>query len=527
MTALASTLVHFLWQGTIGALLLAGGNLLLRRAGPRYAAACATLAAMLAVSGATYAELARRTTAAKTGIPTASSAAPAIRATPVARAISERLTVRIPRLPPPAERVVVLCWLAGVAALSARLLGGWAAVARQARRSVAAVPDVWQARLPRLAARLSVHRPVRLLTSALVEAPAALGILRPVILLPASAFTALTAAELEAILAHELAHIRRHDFLVNLLQSAAETLLFYHPAVWWVSHRIRVERENACDDLAVAATGDAALYARALVGLEETRTSAPRLAAAATGGSLLRRVARLFPGKPPAADRLPPSIAAVLALVAIALIGAAAHVTPLTPEPAAAFWGAVPDAVPEPRATPRPAVAAPAAKPKPKPAKAASAEPAAPAKETEPKDAGGPPRLTTGQLIAFRIHGVTPEFVEEVRALGFQGLSADELVSMRIHGVTPEFVREIRAEELGDLDVEKLLSFRIHGVTPEFVREVRALGYSGASGDDLVAMRIHGVTPDDIRKMNRKFGRKLSVDDLVGARIHGIKGDDR
>src|SRR5262249_61512628 len=164
-----------------------------------------------------------------------------------------------------------------------------------ARRGVAPAPAAVNALLARLRSRLRVARPVLLLQSAAVAVPTALGTLQPVILLPFSALTGLTTEALEAILAHELAHIRRRDYLVNLLQTAVETLLFYHPAVWWISRRLRIERENCCDDLAVEVTGNARAYARALVGLEQIRSARPAFAVAANGGTTLARLARLLP----------------------------------------------------------------------------------------------------------------------------------------------------------------------------------------------------------------------------------------
>ena len=101
------------------------------------------------------------------------------------------------------------------------------------------------------------------------------------------------------ILAHELAHVSRHDFLANLLQTLVETLFFYHPAVWWLSHRIRVERENCCDDLAVAALGNRVEYGRALLALEELRGTTTVLALGVRSGPLLDRVRRLL-GRDPA-----------------------------------------------------------------------------------------------------------------------------------------------------------------------------------------------------------------------------------
>ena len=119
------------------------------------------------------------------------------------------------------------------------------------------------------------------------------GYFRPVILLPVSLITSIPAAQLEAILAHELAHVQRHDFAVNLLQTLIETLFFYHPAVWWLSHRIRVERENCCDDLAVSVLDNRVEYGRALLALEELRGTTTSLALGVRGGSLLDRIQRL------------------------------------------------------------------------------------------------------------------------------------------------------------------------------------------------------------------------------------------
>ena len=125
-------------------------------------------------------------------------------------------------------------------------------------------PRQWQQAFDRLRARLRVSRPVRLLVSGLVQAPAVVGLLRPVVLVPVGALAGLPAEHMEALLLHELAHIRRYDYLVNALQSMVEALLFYHPAVWWVSGHMRSERELCCDDAAVAITGDAQSFARAL-----------------------------------------------------------------------------------------------------------------------------------------------------------------------------------------------------------------------------------------------------------------------
>jgi HEAT repeat protein/beta-lactamase regulating signal transducer with metallopeptidase domain len=189
---------------------------------------------------------------------------------------------------------LVALWMVGVSLVAARQLLGWRVAHQLRRRGVAPAPVAWNATIERLAERLAVWQRVTLLTSTVARVPAVIGWLRPVVLVPASAIVGLSPYQLELLLAHELAHVRRLDYLVNLLQAAIESVLFYHPAAWWVSARIREERESCCDDLAVATCGDPVGYAKALVAMEELRTDRlPEPALAATGGSLLRRIRRL------------------------------------------------------------------------------------------------------------------------------------------------------------------------------------------------------------------------------------------
>jgi beta-lactamase regulating signal transducer with metallopeptidase domain len=140
---------------------------------------------------------------------------------------------------------------------------------------------------------MGLARGVKILRSRRIEVPTVIGWLEPVILVPASAIGGLSPQQLRTILAHELAHIRRHDFAVNLVQTAVETLLFFHPAVWWISRQVRIEREHCCDDEAVALCGDPVDYARALATMEELRLG-PVPAVAANGGSLSGRIRRLL-----------------------------------------------------------------------------------------------------------------------------------------------------------------------------------------------------------------------------------------
>jgi len=336
------TLIHFLWQGLALGLAAWLGLVLLRGASAkaRYGLACAFLLLMVAAPAATAFLLQRQAPSAAL-VPL--SVAVEATATPAAATAMVPLAQRVKAALDPALPWLLAGWAMGVLLLSTRFLGSWVRVQRLRRRSASPVPSEWHLVLSRLCRELKLSRTVRLLQSAAVEVPTALGWLRPVILLPACALAGLSPLQLEAILAHELAHIRRGDFLVNLLQSLVEVLLFYHPAVWWLSARIRTEREHCCDDVAADLVGDPLLLARALTDLEALRAAepapTPKLALAATGGSLMHRIRHLlYPALPVTTG----ARATALAVLAASLLGAAGVAlqdkaptpppTPATPE---------------------------------------------------------------------------------------------------------------------------------------------------------------------------------------------------
>jgi beta-lactamase regulating signal transducer with metallopeptidase domain/thiol-disulfide isomerase/thioredoxin len=186
----------------------------------------------------------------------------------------------------------VLFWATGVLALSFCNVGGWLSVQRMKSSATEPISGTIQESAGRIARKLGLTRAVRLAQSAIVDSPIVIGVIKPVILLPACLIAELPPDQWESILAHELAHVLRQDYLVNLLQSAIETLLFYHPAVWWISSQVRIERENCCDDIAVGLVSDRATYVKALAAVAGAR--APAMAPAATGGLLLPRLRRIL-----------------------------------------------------------------------------------------------------------------------------------------------------------------------------------------------------------------------------------------
>lgn len=293
------TLIHFLWQGLILAALLSMALPLCRSAMARHNCALATLALMVLAPIATFLSIHDFTNSggfAQATIP-ASAAAPWI------------------------DWLVVL-WLAGIAALSLRALAGWYLVQSLKRSDTLAVPAELLQRCHNLQGRLAVAWPVRFLLSRRIDVPMVIGWLRPVVLLPVSAVTGLAPRQLDALILHELAHIRRFDTVINILLVAVETVLFYHPAVWWVSRQVRIEREHCCDDFAVSACGDVGVYVEAMTSLERWK-GANRLALAANGGKLKHRVARLLDA-PVEAPRF--SQSAMMGLALLGLVAASVAV---------------------------------------------------------------------------------------------------------------------------------------------------------------------------------------------------------
>jgi GWxTD domain-containing protein len=287
--AIGWTLLHSLWEGALLAALLGTLLLLIRSPRIRYVSACSALLLILLAFAFTLVYF----------LP---STAPAIRNPKAPNLVWNSIGSASPAAPWYEDLAVAVpwfapVWFAGVLLIYIRALAGCFSIQRLRRRGVCSPQPHWQSELSRLSALLLVSRPVRLLESSFAEVPVLLGHFRPLILIPAGMLSGLPPEQVEAILLHELAHIRRHDYLINALQRLVEGLLFYHPAAWWISRLIRTERENCCDDMVVSVTGNAPEYARTLAALEQNRFSGRQPALAVTGGRLMKRIHRLlYPG---------------------------------------------------------------------------------------------------------------------------------------------------------------------------------------------------------------------------------------
>jgi len=581
--AIAWALLHFLWQGALVGLAAAGALALLgkRNAAVRYNVALGALLVLLACPAVTTLRMAGmgeepvKENAGGEFVPAQAGEPGSTLPAPTSFAETSPIREALPTALP----WVFGLWLAGVAALSIYHLGGWRLTRSLRYRGTRPVSGDLETRLRQLAGRMGIARAVALLESSAVPVPAVIGWLKPVILVPASALAGLSHLQLEAILAHELAHVRRHDYLVNLLQTVVETLLFYHPAVWWVSAQIRRERENCCDDLAVAVCGDRLGYARALANLEGLRAPSPRLAMAADGGSLVDRIRRLVGA--PARDSRRSWLAGALALSLLPFGLTFNYERFSNPADDGASSGS---AMESPASAPsrRPAEERRGTwsaqrqddgrihlrmrmrgtwgsweESNSHPASAFKGLGAGPEVRFElPRDAGtfhfegrfegrkgtgfftfeGNPAyvrqmgalgypISDSRLMELALHDVSLDFVRQMKELGYGKASLDRLVEFKIHGVTPEFVRGMVNAGYRDLPADRLVEFRIHGVDPKVVQALSDAGYRDIPPERLVELRIHGVTPELIEELAKAGYRNLPPERLVEFRIHGIDGE--
>lgn len=323
---LGLTLFHALWEDALLGLLAWIGLALLRNRDPRlrYRWACLGLAAMVLVPAFTFAALGA-------GEPLQGAALavqfPGVPITGGTGFGPLRLETALPW--------IALVWMLGTALMILRLGGGLWWLDRRYLAQARPAPGAWETRFRDLARRMGLPRTVRLLVSDRAASPLALGWLKPVVLVPASAILVLPPDALEAVLAHELAHLRRGDYLANLLQALAEALLFFHPAAWWLSRQVRDAREHCCDDAAAALLGDPLPLAQGLAALAALRrplSSDPDPALAAVRGTLMHRITRLFQPDP---APLPSLRGLALLLAGATLLGATALATrPAPPKPA-------------------------------------------------------------------------------------------------------------------------------------------------------------------------------------------------
>lgn len=572
--ALGWTLIHFLWEGTLIALVYRVLDLAFARrsASVRYALALAALLSMPAVALATlaYEEASldlvagHVTGALHTAVTAAQTFEPSL--TQSAALAPLRDSHLSGHLMPWLDGL----WLAGVILLSLRAVGGWWLIQRMSRRTLDAAPHTLRLRLDVLRRQMGISRFVDLHLSRRIASPVTAGVLRPWILLPITALTSLSPEQIEVVLSHELAHIRRSDYLWNLLQTVVETLFFFHPAVWWISRRVREERELCCDDMAVQSCADPSVYATALLRLEEERKSRWRMAMALDGhqsrAGLRARILRILGESDERSSRVRPLSLAAIAVAALLFVfpvtkvfasfravpSVATSVAPVVRKaisPVLRAVRAIPTAAQQPAAKPPAAV----------PANPPQQTEAEPAQNSEPssgphsdyidqmraagynvdldkyiamKVQGITPeyaaemakalatQLSADQLIAMKVQDITPGYLSQMRSAGYN-VDANKYIAMKVQDVTPEYAAEMAKAIGSQLSADRLIAMKVQDVTPEYMAQMRADGYD-ASPDKYIAMKVQGITPDYANAMAKLGYGKPTVDELIALKVQGV-----
>jgi beta-lactamase regulating signal transducer with metallopeptidase domain len=553
---LALSLLHFLWQGAALAAFAYVLMALCRSSAARYVAGVVILALMIAAPVGTFLLFRVQEQAVPASITAAAGIDAATPTSLPSFAATKNAPNRHESAPPYYFLWLVELWFAGVVLLSLRSAGGILLVERLRRKETLPITEDLLEICQILQERMGLTRAVHYCESLHLDAPAVAGWIRPVVLLPVRALSGLTAAQLEAVIAHELAHIQRYDAFVNLFQVGVETLLFYHPAVWWLGKRVRAEREHCCDDAAVALCGNPLTYAHALTRMAESK-AAPQLAMAVNRSPLVERIARLLGANTTAESFRGANLSAgvlclsVALLAGSALLGSVHHVNAQTPAPALApatappaslqarghaypvpavtvvrqSSAAVPAATAKPASEPEPALAPSAsptplaaAVPTPAPAQQASSEGSKQSYIDSLKEAGLT-NLSVDELISLKVQGITADYVKAMKELNIKP-DVNSLVGLKVQGVTPEYVKGMRAATGQNLDADQIIGMKIQGVTPEYVKGMHDLGLKTDS-DDIIGMKVQGVTPEYVGQM-RTLGLKTDSDDIIGMKVQGI-----
>ncbi len=288
-------LLHFLWQGTLIALVLKGALMLVeqRYSRLRYALAFACLFLMAALPVSLLCKPQRSNSdipAAYETVQFETESTGGLASTSIQIQRKPDFRASVFHFFTPLAPWIAACWFLGTALLLLKTIGGAIQVRILKQKAAAHCETNEMASFDQLASRAGVAG-VPIFVTGFVSIPTVAGWFRPVVLLPKGALEKIDRPMLDALVAHEFAHIRRHDSAANLFQTVIENLLFFHPATWWITWKVRAEREACCDDDAVAICGNALVYARALSQAEQFRSSMPVIALSSS--PLLQRIRRL------------------------------------------------------------------------------------------------------------------------------------------------------------------------------------------------------------------------------------------
>jgi beta-lactamase regulating signal transducer with metallopeptidase domain len=580
-------LMHSLWQSTLIAILAFVVLSIFRSSSARlrYAVSCCAILAVVVATVVTAVAVwpdmtgSAQQTSAVTDQPLSRESSRNVGASVGASNVNDDASPTHPWWSDPSvSRYIFVIWVAGVILFSIYHILGWHHARGFVRRGTSSVPTEWQARFEKLRDELRVKKFVTLLRSSLVKVPCVVGWMKPVILVPVSMFTSLDPSEIEMILVHELAHVRRYDVLINIVQTAMETLFFFNPAIWWLSRQIRTEREDCCDDTAILKTGSRLRYARALANLEEVRMFQTSFNSALTGSPLRRRIQRIVGATKPRFYSSVLSISGMLLIASliVVVLGSLGGSNDSAVQ-ASEKIEATQTFDPGPGdlrgewetessrnglkilvygrgssgmnfALDRDEVAHLIGQGKSsfrivRDAGTTFLEGTLKERGRKVEGSGewyfrpdsaylrfmgryGLREDDRQKAFSLAIFDVSRKYLAGMEDRGYHGLTVDQLISARIFGISPEIVDEFREAGYSDLSYQELLSMRVQGVSPEDAREFGKLGFEHVTASQLISARTNGLTPEFVKEFREAGFRDLSFNSFVTLRAFNIDVSD-
>lgn len=474
--------------------------------------------------------------------------------------------------------LIVTFWFVGMGIFLLRLLSNLAYVNYLKTHLVFPVEGYWEGVLGKLMQRLELQRPVQLLESALVKSPVLVGYLKPIILFPIGMINRLETEEAEAVLAHELAHVLRHDYLFNLLQGLIEAIFYFNPAVWWLSAKVREEREMAADELAIQITGDSLGFAKALVLMQEMAAARggtqPALAFAGNRKSqLFNRIQRILHIKSPNHFNMEKIIGILAVVLALTGLGytqaknsepipeAIGLVADLAAEFSGVWQGEIEDdrlclSLTRRRQTNSWSwsnsdcfpLSDFSSLPKNGEEGSFSMTRAAGKMEFTGKFEGqegygkfsflpdsefanwlkqqGITGIDDDTMVLLFLGNTDRAYVTALKQAGYNKISGDDLAGLAIHRVDMVRIKAYRdlARDLGEGDpsIETILGLSIHEVTPEYAKQLEGMGFKNLKLEDVMSFKIHEITPEYVKQVNGMGFTNLSAEDVMSFKIHEV-----
>ena len=383
--------------------------------------------------------------------------------------------------------VLLAVWLCGSAAVALAWFREW----RSVRRII------------RAASPLRLKIPVTALSTAARIEPGVVGILRPVLLLPEGITERLTKEQLDAVLVHEMCHVRRRDNLAALIHMVVETLFWFHPLIWWIERRLIDERERACDEDVLRVGGDPQTYAEGILSVCKFYREAPLVCiSGVTGSNLKNRIEAIMSNR--IVQKLGAGRTMLLAGITVAVLAVPIAL-------GVARTSQAPTQQPSPAAeSPRGLLSDPLKQEETKPSTA----------WLDGIEAEGYRNLTVDDVVRLKGIDIDAAYIRGLRTAGFE-LSVDDLIRFRGIDITPDYIQAIKATGIKGVDSDNLIRLKGIDIDADWIGQIQSLGFPNLSVDDAVRLRGLDITPGYIKEAQKRF-KNITVDDLVRLKGMGI-----